>query len=107
VIGYEIIDLNHDSRIYIKNNIRQFDSRMNVVWQSGGRLVQISTSFVDQFTRMMVDMDSVITMDPPANQIISAMADAGAGVIHFRDQFCLVLSSFVSKKVTYSLSPNQ
>lgn len=61
----------------MENNIRQLGHHMNMVWQCGCRLVHLNTSFMEQFTRMLVDIESKISMDSAAHQVLGAMADSG------------------------------
>lgn len=99
VLGYGIIDINHEVRIHIENRIRQFDQDIEIVWHCGGRLVQLNTSFIQQFTRMLVDIESKISADSGAHQILEAMADIGIRVAELRDQFGIALAAFMTKKV--------
>lgn len=99
VLGYGIIDLNHEVRVCIENHIRRFDDRINVVWQCGGRLVKISTSIIEQFTKMLVDIQSKISVDSAANQVVEAMADSATRIAQSRDLFGMALATFITKRV--------
>ena len=99
VLGYSIIDFNHEVKNYIDNHIRQFDNQMDLVWQCGGRLVHLSTSCITQFTRMMVDIESKISADPGAHLVLSAMEESEMRVAECKEKFGIALGTFMSKKV--------
>lgn len=102
--GCSVLDMNHESRLYIQNMIQGFDIHVKMVTRCAGQLFKLNNSFLEQFTKMLQEVGSKISMHSDSNEVLHSMANTRIRVSAVKAEFCLALYTLMTKKVRFHLT---